>query len=368
MTRATDNRQEIRGNSIRPRRPRLALLAAAIASVLAAACSSLGPQTMDRDQISYGNSIGENWKHQMLANIVKVRYLDMPVFVDVGQIVAGYTLEAQLGAGFNIVPGYDNQSISGYGRFTDRPTVTYSPKTGDAYLRSLLTPVSPQALLSLIAAGYDPGLLFTWVVASVNGIPNFSGHRGEERAADPRFLEIVALLGDLREGRLAGFEVRESAETGHVTLLVFRRGGMTPEQELKRQRLSELLGLDPDKNEFRVVYAPVETGHDVLAIETRSIMQTVAVFARFIDVPADKAGWAEPPVPLLPGQERPFTVRTGPAAPANAFAAARYQDDWYWIDQTDRVSKRVFTMMLFLTTLTSDSGTSAPPLLTIPAN
>ena len=47
---------------------------------LLASCSSYGPKSMDRDQLNYGMSIGDNWKNQMLANIVKLRYLDMPVF------------------------------------------------------------------------------------------------------------------------------------------------------------------------------------------------------------------------------------------------------------------------------------------------
>ena len=53
------------------------------------ACSSIGPSTMDRDHLDYGRSVGENWKNQMLTNLVRLRYVDMPVFVDVGQIVAG---------------------------------------------------------------------------------------------------------------------------------------------------------------------------------------------------------------------------------------------------------------------------------------
>ena len=70
-------------------------LALALAIGLAG-CGSLGPRTLDRDQIDYGNSVGDNWKNQMLANLVKIRFVDMPVFVDVGQIVSGYTLETQV--------------------------------------------------------------------------------------------------------------------------------------------------------------------------------------------------------------------------------------------------------------------------------
>ena len=72
------------------------LLFTASAVFVLAGCGSLGPKTLDKDQLSYGNSVGDNWKNQLLANLVKLRYLDMPVFVDVGQIVSGYTVEAQV--------------------------------------------------------------------------------------------------------------------------------------------------------------------------------------------------------------------------------------------------------------------------------
>ncbi len=162
-----------------------------------AGCSSYGPKSMNRDQLDYGNSIGENWKNQMLSNIVKMRFVDMPVFVDVGTIVSGYSLETsvngRLGWGDSFTGG-STQGLGAQGKFTDRPTITYMPKTGNDYLRSILEPIEPKSLLALIQAGYSSELMFTWAVEAINGVHNWSATTRNKRTADPEFFEFVTLM------------------------------------------------------------------------------------------------------------------------------------------------------------------------------
>ena len=59
----------------------------------ATGCKHLGPQSIAADRSDYSSSIADSWKQQTLLNIVKLRYLDLPVFVDVSSVVAGYSMQ-----------------------------------------------------------------------------------------------------------------------------------------------------------------------------------------------------------------------------------------------------------------------------------
>jgi hypothetical protein len=52
--------------------------------------------------------------------------------------------------------------------------------------------------------------------------------------------------------------------------------------------------------------------------------------------------------------------------PQDAFFAVRYRNHWFWIDDRDLYSKRTFSFLMFLFTLTESGGTSAAHVVTVP--
>ena len=75
---------------------------AAVAILLFSGCTNIGPKTVPRDRFDYNTAISDSWKEQTLLNIVKLRYADMPLFVEVASVVSGYTLEGSVNLGGNV--------------------------------------------------------------------------------------------------------------------------------------------------------------------------------------------------------------------------------------------------------------------------
>jgi len=187
----------------------------AIPSVLCAwllqACASIGPETVARDRYAYSDSISDSWKRQMLLNIVKLRYLDPPIFVDVGQIVAGYSLETGVNVGGQVssvaaVQG-DSANFGAVARFTDRPTITYTPLTGNQFVKALMTPLPPDAVFFMIQSGWPADGVLLAAVATINGLKNQETSIAGVNPPDPDFLRAIALLRSIQRLGAVSFRI-----------------------------------------------------------------------------------------------------------------------------------------------------------------
>src|SRR4051812_38095264 len=68
-------------------------------------CTAFGPQTMRQQQADYAAAVADGGKRQTLLNIVRLRYGDVPAFLSVNQILAGYSLRGTFSAGSQLLTG-----------------------------------------------------------------------------------------------------------------------------------------------------------------------------------------------------------------------------------------------------------------------
>ena len=164
----------------------------------------MGPGSVTRDRFDYSESVGESWKTQMLLNLVKLRYGDIPVFMDVGQVVAGYSLQRTLsgtaavntfnqGAPLNAVTSVLGGTAGVI--YNDSPTITYTPLAGERFARSMMSNIPPSSVMNVLQAGFPVDVVLRLSVQSINGIDNrrVAGGISREhvRPANPEFYQLL---------------------------------------------------------------------------------------------------------------------------------------------------------------------------------
>lgn len=342
-----------------------------------AGCRSIGPQTIPRDRHDYSYSISESWKRQTLLNIVKLRYLDPPIFVDVGQIVAGYSVEKTMSAGGSVPQtttlGGDTATFGGALKWTDRPTITYTPLTGDKFVRALMTPLPPVSVFATIESGWPADAILFATVSRLNGLRNQEATVEGFSPAEPRFLRALQLMGQVQEAGAVSLRIEQDPQKHQTTVISIRAKDVSEETLARSRELRELLGLAPDATEFKLVSGSLAANDQELALKTRSMMHILGLMAAQVEVPpedvargraapglieADKGGTRSP---------RLAWIRSGTSKPTNAYVMVEYRDRWYWIDDDDLKSKRSFAFIMMLFTLTDTGDKPGLPVLTIPA-
>ena len=410
-----------------PSRPgvfaRLAFLAACLA-----ASGCLGPAAVRSSRMRYNESIRVTNDEQLLMNLVRLRYADSPVFIDLPTITSQFELAAG-GSDPGPSGSQTNFGIAGLqGR--DAPTLSYHPRQGREIAKALLNPLSAD-VYSVVTAGARLEHLFWMTLNDINDVQNAAGATTlAPRVPDDnsRFLRGVQLLQaiDDQGGAEIGFSTREETgdasdpiPAGQVTggdLLgaakdgyVYRDKGAGRMALHKRQKeltlkirapftrspemreMAEIFNLTPGLRRYRIASelqpnaessppdAPPEAlpGGDTIYLNLRSILQIMTFMSKGVCVPEEHVRTGEAPV--TPGPDgRPFDwtritagnffVASRKHRPRDAEVAVQYRGYWFFIPRDDVNSRSTLAVLEILFSLQDTDDTTNSPVLTLPAS
>jgi len=343
-------------------------------SLLSTGClhPKIGPQSLPRDRAAYSSGLADSWKEQMLLNIVKLRYIDAPIFVDISSITTGYSLTQTASVGAQVTtPGAATQENVGVGAALGyTPTITYSPLTGSAFIQGLLTPLAPTLVFGAIQNGVPADLILLSVVISVNGVKNQQTTLNGITPADPEFERVRALLRKIQISGGVRTYVKPDPK-GPTTIVALRKADIAPEIVEDIRELRGLLKLKQDAEEFTIVQAPVSSSDTEIAMMTRSVISVMQNMAANVEVPAEDLAKTR----AFPGYEkdqlapdkRMIRIHSSKQKSPDAFVSVNYRNTWFWIDDSDLRSKEVFLQLMNLFSMADTAPRAAAPVVTIPA-
>ena len=196
-------------------------IAAALACLLAAGCTSFGPDALYRNRLHYNEVVKTSTEEQLLLNIVRLRYTDTPSSLAVSGIAAQF--ERAQSAGilpfFTAAGGDVNRSFwavlpqlqaSG----ADRPTFSLTPLDDQEFTRKLFTPMPLDGIVYLAKTTWPISTVFRLYLENLNWVPNAQTASGPTPTEAPRFAEFLrgmeALQSLQQRGQIVfGTESRE---------------------------------------------------------------------------------------------------------------------------------------------------------------
>jgi hypothetical protein len=336
-------------------------------------------------------------QEQMLLNLVRLRFFETPVFLAVSSVLTQYSYAGGIGV-FGVGVFGDPSSVGGSTalEYSERPTITYMPIEGQAFSKRLLAPIPVDLIFALGQAGWPIDDLMVVGLQQINDVKNMSFgtlpppgdlERAEQMERDirrfenfRRFIRIMLRLFDvgLLEVQHRKKDSNGGREPEWVTYLMLSQPNAENETHLIAQ-FRESLGLDPAINEFQVTERLTGRDPDEITIQTRSLMAIMSFLSRGVQVPEHirQNGWviawedaAEAWEARFgrPGYKIPFPFLTqvSHSRPADAFVAVKAHGSWFYIENKDIESKRVFSLISMLFRLLAPAGQGEAPVLTLP--
>ena len=359
------------------------LIAAALITI--SGCAAQGAKRVPADRFDYNAAIAQSTREQMLLNIVRSRYLEVPVFLTVSSVLTQYEYDRNVGLGAILEFGSgttDRATGDANLGFSERPTITYLPVEGQEFSAHLLSDVPSDLIFAAAQAGWSVDVFMRIGIQRLGAVENMSFgipaavYSDSKKSLESdfkkikRFERMMELIYILSDREIIEVQQIEENHKNERYLMIAER---IPE-DLRPlvAEMRQLIGLT-DGNRFRITDRVTNLKDDEISIQTRSVMAMIEFMARGVEVPPEhlKDGWVvDYGLQSSEGEAArkliPFRMRSSKNRPENAFAAVSFRDHWYYIDEADITSKRALGLIIVLFRLQAPTPSGAAPILTLP--
>ena len=333
-------------------------------------CMSAGPKLVSGSRTDYNVVLRQADDQQMLLNLVRLRYRDQSMFLEVSALNTQFSISNEVNANTELGQGDSFLGLGGKIVAQETPTVSYTPLKGAEFVQRVLSPISLDTLFLLGTAGWSSDRLFRLLVDEMNDVGNARGANGPTPAQAPAYEEFKRLSFLLRQ--LSMDDLYTDAIYNNQPVLVFEPEALDHAQY---QEFTRILGLNPAKLIFPVTVAARGSGNNSINLRFRSLAGVMYFLSQSVQVPEEDVAAGRVTV-TRDAAGQPFdwqrvtegilTIRSSTEPPDNASVAINYRNSWFYIDDSDLDSKSTFSLLGQVYQLQAGDAKSVAPVLTLP--
>lgn len=300
-----------------------ALWLGSLVAVMFVSGCSVATNSIRSDFPDYNGIIQFNQMQQMVVNLVRMHYRESPLFLQAGSVTAAYESRAEISSEATLDTDGTPITIGGNYQFASKPTVSYTPVEGKAYVQQFMSEISYDSFALLVRAGWPAQKLVSLLVeryTTESGEVLVNDHKSNSYG---KFEDLLKKIQSVEEVDRVGISRRP--KEGYDLML----GGLR---------------------------IPVER------LQMRSLVDVMFFASQDVETPPDQASRTK-----KFNSRGNLSISYSKTKPKNAMVWAEYNGYYYSVAQNDIEAKDTLALLVQISRI--QSGPPGPaPLLTIPAN
>lgn len=347
----------------------------AVLIVITAACNTAGPRGLKSSAVAYNHAVAQTNGEQLLLNLVRLRYRDVPVFLEISSISSQYQFSTSAGLAFGLGRPSGDKSYggsAGFG-FSEKPTISFNPLRGEAFVKQMMSPIPPETVTLLFHSGWNFDRVARVVVQRINGVDNAPSASSPTPSLAPEYKDFkrgAQLLKTLQKRNELELGV-STDDDGKFYLRVTEEG----RQSAELAEAASIFDFPPGMAQYEVIPSVLKAPPGKIGINMRSLSGVLYFLSQGVEAPAEHEEAGLVTVTRLASGERfdwaevcgdLLRIQSSASQPDNAAIRVKYRGHWFFIADNDLNSKSTFSLLSQITALQAGGVPSAGPVMTLP--